>query len=222
MRPVLWQGLLRRLSFGTIEIESAMPLDLFEQVIDAEKFPRNISKGAFHEAFNTFAAMQWLWQRIVVYGEPLKITDEVIKNLHESLMRGVRDDAGFYATKIRVMGKLERVSTTLPEDIPEEVNRWVFRCAAAATLEKIAEAHAWFIAIHPFGDGNGRVGRALLTAQCLNAGLMPPLLNRANQAVYYAAMEHAMVHGRHAPLVRLLHQAATSALCDTEAQQGFG
>jgi len=212
MQPALWQGLLRRLSFGTIEIESAMPQDLFDQAVDAEKIPKNISKVAFLEAFNTLTTMRWIWQRIVVLHEPLLITDEVIKHLHESLMRGVRDDAGFYATKLRVMGRLERVTTTLPEDIPEEVNRWVFRSASAATLEKIAEAHAWFIAIHPFGDGNGRVGRALLMVQCLNAGLMPPLLNRANQPLYYAAMAHAMVHGRHAPLVHLLQQAAKIAL----------
>jgi len=40
---------------------------------------------------------------------------------------------------------------------------------------------------------------------------MPPLLNSHNQAIYYAAMEHAMAHGRHAPLIRLFHVAAEEA-----------
>jgi len=36
---------------------------------------------------------------------------------------------------------------------------------------------------------------------------MPPLFDGQNRAMYYAAMEHAMVHGRYAPLIRLLHEA---------------
>jgi len=47
---------------------------------------------------------------------------------------------------------------------------------------------------------------------CEDAGLVPLLLNRSNQPLYYAAMEHAMVHGRHAPLLRLLHLAAKDTL----------
>jgi hypothetical protein len=211
-QPALWMPLLRRLSFGTIEIESHMSKSDFERAIDTAKLPGNMSRETFYEAFNTFVTLQWLWQKIVVHGEPFHIADESIKGLHTDFMRGLRDDAGFYSTNIRVMGRLENVHTTLPEDIPEEVNRWVFKCGKAATLDEIARAHAWFIAIHPFGDGNGRVGRALVMAQCLNAGLMPPLLNSRNQAVYYAAMEHAMVHGRHTPLIRLFHEAAKTTV----------
>jgi Fic family protein len=91
--------------------------------------------------------------------------------------------------------------------IEEEMHRWVFKEAKSATLEAIAKAHAYFILIHPFGDGNGRVGRALVMAQCLNARLMPPVFDGENRAMYYAAMKHAMKHGRYAPLVRLFYEA---------------
>ncbi|MDQ7002823.1 MAG: cell filamentation protein Fic, partial [Ghiorsea sp.] len=56
--------------------------------------------------------------------------------------------------------------------------------------------------------GNGRVGRALVMVQCLNAGLMPPVFDGKNRAMYFAAMDHAMVHGRHAPLIRLFHEGS--------------
>ncbi|WP_374090446.1 Fic family protein [Methylomicrobium lacus] len=204
----LFMPFLRRISYGTIEIETDMTRADFDKVIDEEKLPKNMDRQTFHEAINTFFTHRWLWRKIVEHGESMTITEESIKSLHVALMRGVHENAGFYSDKIRVMGKLADMHTTLPEDIPEEVNRWVYKMSGASNLEEIARAHAWFIAIHPFGDGNGRVGRALVMAQCLNARLMPPVFDGENRAMYYAAMEHAMVHGRYAPLVRLFHEAA--------------
>lgn len=199
---------LRRLSYGTIEIETNMSKADFDKAIDARKLPKNMSIETFHEAVNTWFTLQWLWRKVVDHAEPFAVTEISLKSLHADMMRGLREDAGFYARKIRVMGRLENVHTTLPEDIPEEMNRWVYKCASASTLEEIAEAHAYFMAIHPFGDGNGRVGRALVMAQCLNARLMPPVFNSDNRAIYYAAMEYAMVHGRHAPLIRLFYESS--------------
>jgi len=199
---------LRRLSYGTIEIETGMSQADFDKVIDTEKLPKNMSRLMFHEAVNTFFTLKWIWKKVVEHGETFELSEAGIKTLHADFMRGVHENAGFYSRNIRVMGRLNGVDTTLPEDIPEEMNRWVYKSSSAVTLDEIARSHAYFIAIHPFGDGNGRVGRALVMAQCLNAGLMPPLFDGENRAMYYAAMEHAMVHGRHAPLIRLFHEAA--------------
>lgn len=203
---------LRRLSYGTIEIESNIAQADFDKVIDEKKLPRNMDRATFHEAWNTFSTHQWLWKKIVEHDEPLTINEQSIKSLHGDFMRGVHDNAGFFSKHIRVMGRLEGVDTTLPEDIPEEVNRWVYKSADARSLEDIARAHAYFIAIHPFGDGNGRVGRALVMAQCLNARLMPPIFDGENRALYYATMEHAMRHGRYAPLIRLFYEASQRGL----------
>ena len=208
----LFLPFLRRLSYGTIEIETDMAKEDFDKIIDEDKLPKNMDRETFHEGFNAFFAHKQLWQRIVESGESMAITEDGIKSLHVDFMRGVHKNAGFYSEKIRVMGKLENVDTTAPEDIPEEINRWVYKAAKSATLEEIAKAHAYFILIHPFGDGNGRVGRALIMAQCLNARLMPPVFDGENRAMYYAAMEHAMVHGRYAPLSRLFYEAALRGL----------
>lgn len=203
----LFMPFLRRLSYGTIEIETDMTQADFDRVIDDEKLPKNMSRQIFHEAINTFLTNKLLWQKIIEHEQKLDITEQNIQGLHADFMRGVHDNAGFYSKKVRMMGKLEGVATTLPEDIPEEMNRWVFKSAAANTLEEIAKAHAYFITIHPFGDGNGRVGRALVMMQCLQARLMPPIFNGENRAIYYASMEHAMKHGRYMPLIRLFHEA---------------
>jgi len=201
---------LRRLSYGTIEIETGMSREDFDKVTDAKKLPKNMTVEAFHEAFNTFVTLQGLWQKIIEHEEIFDISEDSIKSLHDGFMRGVHQDSGFYSKNMRVMGQLEGFETTWPEDIPEEMNRWVYKYKSAAKVEDLAKAHAHFMAIHPFGDGNGRVGRALLMAQCLNMRLMPPVFNAENRAMYYAAMEYAMVHGRHAPLTRLIYVASQS------------
>ena len=201
---------LRRLSYGTIEIETGMSREDFDKATNAKKLPKNMTVEAFHEAFNTFVTLQSLWQKIIEHEEIFDISEDSIKALHDGFMRGAHQDSGFYSKNMRVMGQLEGFETTWPEDIPEEVNRWVYKYKRAAKVEDLAKAHAHFMAIHPFGDGNGRVGRALLMAQCLNMRLMPPVFNAENRAMYYAAMEYAMVHGRHAPLTRLIYEASQS------------
>lgn len=204
----LFMPFLRRISYGTIEIETDMDKADFDRIIDDEKLPKNMSRQMFHEAVNAFLTNKLLWNKIVEHEQQLAITQQSIQGLHADFMRGVYENAGFYSTNIRVMGKLEGMDTTLPEDIAEEMNRWVYKCAEAGTLEEIAKAHAYFISIHPFGDGNGRVGRALVMMQCLQARLMPPIFDGENRAIYYATMEHAMKHGRYIPLIHLFHQAA--------------
>ena len=211
----LFMPFLRRLSYGTIEIETDMTKADFDSIIDGDRLPKNMDKQTFHEGFNAFMTHRQLWQRIVERGEPLPITVEAIKSLHADFMRGVYDNPGFFSNKVRVMGRLEQVQTTHPDDIDEEIHRWVYKEAKSVTLEAIAKAHAYFILIHPFGDGNGRVGRALVMAQCLNARLMPPVFDGSNRAIYYAAMEHAMKHGRYAPLVRLFYEAAQRSMRST-------
>lgn len=204
----LFLPFIRNLSYGTVEIESPIDREDFDRAIDNKKLPKNMSREAFHESINAFFTHQWLWKKIVGCHEKLVISEDSIRSLHADFMRGVYENAGFYSKHIRVLGKLSGLDTTLPEDIPEEMNRWIYTYAKASTLEDIAKAHAYFISIHPFGDGNGRVGRALVMIQCLHARLLPPIFNGDNRAMYYAAMEHAIVHGRYVPLIRLFHGAA--------------
>jgi hypothetical protein len=205
----LFLPFLRRMSYGTIEIETDMAKADFDNIIDGTKMPKNMDRQTFLEGFNTYITHKQLWQRIVEHGEPMLVTVESIKTLHADFMRGIYENAGFFSTKIRVMGQLEGVQTTEPEDIDEEMHRWVYKEAKSATLAEIAKAHAYFILIHPFGDGNGRVGRALVMSQCLNARLMPPVFDAENRAMYYAAMQYAMKHGRYAPLIHLFYEAAS-------------
>jgi len=203
---------IKSLSWGTFEIED-MSADrtAFDRVADG-KLPRGVTAEQVHGMANLWFTTTDLWRRIVDKGERFTFDATFIRGLHRDLMRNVRPDAGDWATKFRGMRNLEDVRTTDPEDIEPEVSYWCSKHADAQDLRDLAQAHAHFILMHPFGDGNGRVGRTLMTIQALQARLLPPALGRDTQALYYSTMAYAMRHGRHTPLQHVLQHAQELAL----------
>jgi prophage maintenance system killer protein len=206
-QPKLTNLHFKSMTFGTYEIED-MNADsgIFEKIISEESLPRGIDKKTFMAMYNTWISMTQLMESIKKR-ETISISGTFIRNLHSQFMRGVRPDAGQYAKKIRVMGKLQGIDTTLPEDIASEISYWCTKYEEPNDLMDIATAHSHFIRIHPFGDGNGRVGRALLTIQLVQMGLKPAALRKDNQAVYYSTLAWAMRHGQNKPLAHLLRYA---------------
>lgn len=124
------------------------------------------------------------------YREP--ITQTLVRNLHRDLLRGVRDDAGSYSRYPRVIRGLD-IELTHPFDIPEEMKRLLraWNQPSRKSVREIAEFHAQFELIHPFGDGNGRIGRLLMILQCLERGYPPVIIENARKAEYYEVLEYA-------------------------------
>jgi Fic family protein len=79
-------------------------------------------------------------------------------------MRGLIDNAGEFFTKQRVLPNVDTQLTHL-DDIVEELESWVKTYAYIQSLSDIAQAHYHFETIHPFSDGNGRIGRLIVLAQ---------------------------------------------------------
>lgn len=120
------------------------------------------------------------------------ITEGVVKRLHRDLMRGIRADAGEYAKYMRGIIGVD-LSLPHPEDIPEEM-RYFFDNSSkvrGSLIEHVSRLHADFEAIHPFGDGNGRVGRLMMIIELLNNDYPPVLIENDRKADYYEVLEHA-------------------------------
>ncbi len=121
------------------------------------------------------------------------ITEGFIKELHKGLLHGVRDDAGFYSRHQRAIRGVE-LALTHPKDIHEEmealVKEWK-RKPIKKSIADIARFHVHFELIHPFGDGNGRVGRLLMVLQCLEANYPPVIIENARKLEYYEVLEYA-------------------------------
>ena len=119
--------------------------------------------------------------------EPL--SSELIKGMHKNLKEGVFEDlANGYAVgdwKKRE-NRVSDISVALPEKVPELINDLIldFNSNANITLRDIAAFHAGFESIHPFQDGNGRVGRMIILKQCLDHNIVPVIIRDIHKAEY--------------------------------------
>jgi Fic family protein len=64
------------------------------------------------------------------------------------------------------------------------------------TFDDIVEFHAKFESIHPFLDGNGRIGRGIMFKQCLQNNLTPIIVNNESKKFYYDGLKHYQLNGK--------------------------
>ena len=75
-----------------------------------------------------------------------------------------------------------------PKNIDQDLNNLVYRYDKKLTLKDIAAFHIDFELIHPFADGNGRVGRLLTTYQAIKNDFVPPLILNDNRLDYLESL----------------------------------
>ncbi len=141
------------------------------------------------EAKNHQTALNYLFDHILK-GE--NIDENLILKLHSILMNGIRPDAGAYRNHgVRITG------VNLPT-----ANHMSVRKLTGEVLARVAEktkdiiglsasVHAKFEQIHPFSDGNGRIGRLLMNAMLLNENIAPAIIRQEQKRLYYAYLYKA-------------------------------
>lgn len=106
-------------------------------------------------------------------------TLELIRGLHLRLMNDIISDVGEYRRHgVRIMGAQVSVANYLK--IPTLINQLLAHINRSSedSITLLSASHAQFEKIHPFSDGNGRIGRLLMLAQALHAGMIPPLIRK--------------------------------------------
>lgn len=140
------------------------------------------------ETANHFVAFDYLLRTV---GEPL--TEELIKEFHRILKTGTADaqkpyfNVGDYKKLANEVGGHE---TCKPADVEKNMhllNDW-YSSLSDVTIRDLAEFHWRFESIHPFQDGNGRVGRLLLFRECLRNGIMPFVIDNEHKLYYYRGL----------------------------------
>ena len=84
------------------------------------------------------------------------------------------------------------------------------------TLEDIIDFHYKFELIHPFQDGNGRVGRMIILKQCLDNNIIPIIIRDDNKAEYYRSLNKAQHENDYSSLVKYFQKEQKYYVDNTE------
>ena len=122
-----------------------------------------------------------------------KLTEGFIKQLHLLLKTGTSDSqkdwfaVGEYK---RLPNEVGGIETCQPEDVHREMKSLLnaYNSIKKPSFEDILDFHARFEAIHPFQDGNGRVGRLLMFKECLANGHVPFIITDELKMFYYRGL----------------------------------
>ena len=122
-----------------------------------------------------------------------KLTEEIIKHLHYILKHDTKDSTlswfavGDYKKRANVVGGRE---TVRPADVHRHMEALLdeYNALEKVTVEDVIALHAEFEFIHPFQDGNGRVGRLVALKECLRHNLIPFIIEDSKKSFYYRGL----------------------------------
>src|SRR5262245_56447447 len=132
-------------------------------------------------------------------GQKTTIGEREIKDLHSLIIRGIdRNEAGRYRTlDVRAAGTEHVYPPHLRlRELMENFVYWLNSSDAAKLhpVEFASEAHYRFVSIHPFRDGNGRVGRLLMNLTLLRHGYPIAVIANERRKEYIDALVYAQDH----------------------------
>lgn len=160
---------------------------IFEtNTISAEKEVLNVDD--IIETANHFRAVD-----LIIDDAKAALTEKFIKELHFILKSGTSDSrkdwfaVGKYKKLPNEVGGIE---TALPEDVADEMKNLIkeYNSKGEKTFEDILDFHVKFERIHPFLDGNGRVGRLIMFKECLKYNIVPFIIDDSLKMFYYRGL----------------------------------
>ena len=109
------------------------------------------------------------------------LSKEMIINMNKILKRNTTDEenprynVGGFKIIPNKIGLINVIDTSAPEDVEKDIGNLLleYKKIKNVTIEDIIDFHYKFELIHPFGDGNGRVGRMIMFRECLRNNIMP-------------------------------------------------
>ena len=124
-----------------------------------------------------------------------KLTEKMIKKFHKILKDGTSDsrvewfNVGEYKQRANTIGS--GIKTTSPNNVEKEMSKLMdwYNSLKKVTIKEIIEFHYRFERIHPFQDGNGRIGRIILFKECLKNNIVPFIIQDADKLFYYRGLK---------------------------------
>ena len=130
---------------------------------------------------------------LVIDNAEKPLTEKFIKELHFTLKVGTSDslkswfNVGDYKSRPNEVGGNE---TCQPENVAKEMKQLLttYNSLKNKTIEDIIEFHYYFESIHPFQDGNGRIGRLIMFKECLTNNIVPFIIEDEIKMYYYRGL----------------------------------
>ncbi len=130
----------------------------------------------------------------VIDNAHIQLSERYIKELHFLLKTGTSDSrrdwfrVGEYK---KLPNEVGGIDTTAPENVSVEMQRIVskYNMLTTVTLKDIVAFHVAFERIHPFQDGNGRVGRLIMFKECLKYNITPFIIDEEHKLFYYRGLK---------------------------------
>jgi len=167
---------------------STLTLKETEKILLEQALAREVSVREVFEAKNLARVIEYKRNK----NQRLELTKDNILLLHQMLIGGIDDSI---AGRFRKKGEYVRVGPHIAP-APERVERLIESILLEYSsdmqtyfLDKIAKFHLDFETIHPFCDGNGRMGRVLINLQLLAVGFPRVIIRNKEKAAYYQAFK---------------------------------
>ena len=155
------------------------------------------------EVKNHQTALEYLLEQLLLTS--FKINEAFILKLHGILMNGIKSDAGAYRNHgVRIVGTYVPTAnylkvSKLMAEIIKDINR-----KNKDIIANVANIHSRFEQIHPFSDGNGRIGRLLVHAMLLQNNLPPAIIEQKKRRFYNNCLKRAQLAVDFIPLENFL------------------
>ena len=131
---------------------------------------------------------------LVIDGAKSKLTESFIKQLHFILKSGTTDSlqSWFKVGGYKLLeNEVGNTVTATPKEVPEKIKALLkdYNSKEKITLDDILDFHVQFEKIHPFQDGNGRVGRLIMFKECLKHDIVPFIIEDKIKMFYYRGLK---------------------------------
>ena len=186
---VIFEAELPESVYNSNAIEnSTLTISETEKILMELEVSRDVSVREVFEAKNLARVFEYIRAKL----KELDLNKELILLLHEMLIKTIDESI---SGRFRKYGEYVRVGTHIapaPEHIDLMLDQAISEYMGGIDefiMDKIARFHLEFENIHPFNDGNGRIGRVLINVQLMQAGLPPVIIRDKEKSDYYASFK---------------------------------
>lgn len=166
---------------------STLTLDETERILLHQELPPYHSKREIFEAINLGKVTEYLVEKIQ---KKHALNEELILFIHQTLLSHINDTiAGRFRGKNEYVRVGPHIAPASEHVLSLMTNALQAYHGVGYPLDRIMTFHLEFERIHPFCDGNGRVGRAFLNFQLKSHGYPPIIIRNKEKAEYYLALQ---------------------------------